>query len=77
MSTTTLSFSDIARARLDEWAKDMGDNEATPVLCFAISHGKENLGTMHLYAPENLANERLADFLCAALDVVLKTRGAI
>lgn len=59
------SLADIARTRLDDWAKSMGDHNATPVCCVAIGHGP-NEGELHLYTPINFSDDDLVVFLAFA-----------
>ena len=70
-SERELSVPDICHLRMQEWTKEMVDQNATPVFSLAIEHGPKE-GKLHLYVPENLDNEALALFLAYSLAEIQK-----
>jgi hypothetical protein len=64
--SASLSISEICQSRLELWAKEMADCNATPILALSVGHG-ECSGELHLFAVENISNDELALFLAFCL----------
>jgi hypothetical protein len=65
-SLRNISIPAICHERLNEWAKQMGDHNATPMLALAVGHGP-NAGELHLYTVSNISDDDLEMFLAFAL----------
>ncbi|MCU1338802.1 MAG: hypothetical protein JWO19_4383 [Bryobacterales bacterium] len=64
--STALNIPGICYERLEEWAKQLADRNATPLLVMGLGHGPTE-GELHVFTMQGLSNGELSLFLAFAL----------
>lgn len=65
--TFQLNIACINRDRLRTWEQKLTENEATPIVCMAVGHGK-NIGQLYLIMPHEIKKKEITSLLGRAID---------
>lgn len=62
----TFNIPEICSERMGEWAKELAEHEATPMLVVGVGHN-ENSGSVHVFTCDQFTDEDILKLLVFAL----------